>query len=326
MSRVPSKFDRTQQRAQRPFRRAVLRGLAVILPPLLTLAILIWVWNAVQEYVLVPVESGARNVIVWLTEDVQNISQAEFGAAETVVDGVSYTRLVHGQFVPTYVYDVVRENLGSDSMPETGTAVYERYVDVIFLPPYVVIPVFLCVFILLLYLLGKFLAGSVGRMFWNLFEQIIHRLPVIRNVYSSVKQVTDFVFTEQEVQFTRVVGVEYPRQGIWSMGFVTGESLLDIRNAANEPVLSVLIPTSPMPVTGFTITVCKSDTVDLDITIDQAIQFIVSCGVVIPSQQLQNRQHAAPSSDSTATDVKIPVNGGSSQQALTAPTVEQTDQ
>lgn len=64
--------------------------------------------------------------------------------------------------------------------------------------------------------------------------------------------------------------------------------MLDIRSAANEPVLSVLMPTSPMPATGFTITVRKSETIDLDITIDQAIQFVVSCGVVVPLQQ----QHA----------------------------------
>ena len=61
--------------------------------------------------------------------------------------------------------------------------------------------------------------------------------------------------------------------------------MLDIRSAANEPVLTVLMPTSPMPATGFTITIRKSETIDLDITIDQAIQFVVSCGVVVPPQQ-----------------------------------------
>jgi uncharacterized membrane protein len=106
-------------------------------------------------------------------------------------------------------------------------------------------------------------------------------------VYSSVKQVTDFIFSERDIEFNRVVAVQYPREGIWSIGFVTGESMLDIRSAANEPVLSLLMPTSPMPATGFTITVRKSETVDLDITIDQAIQFIVSCGVVVPLQQQQ---------------------------------------
>jgi uncharacterized membrane protein len=119
------------------------------------------------------------------------------------------------------------------------------------------------------------------------FERGIHRLPLVRNVYSSVKQVSDFLFTEPEIEYTRVVAVEYPRKGIWSLGLVTGESMLDIRAAANEPILSVLMPTSPMPVTGFTVTIRKSETVDLNITIEQAFQFIVSCGVVVPPQQLQ---------------------------------------
>ena len=68
----------------------------------------------------------------------------------------------------------------------------------------------------------KVLAARVGLLFCNFFEQILHRLPIIRNVYSSVKQVTDFVFGDQEIEYTRVVAVEYPRKGIWSIGFVTG--------------------------------------------------------------------------------------------------------
>ncbi|MFW6125214.1 MAG: DUF502 domain-containing protein, partial [Pirellulales bacterium] len=141
-------------------------------------------------------------------------------------------------------------------------------------------------FILLLYLLGKFMAAGIGRFFWNLFEQGIHRLPLVRNVYSSVKQVSDFLFSETNIEYTRVVAVEYPRKGIWSLGFVTGESLADIRGAANEAVLSVLVCTSPMPMTGFTVAVRRSETVDLNITIDQAFQYIVSCGVVVPPQQV----------------------------------------
>jgi uncharacterized membrane protein len=170
-------------------------------------------------------------------------------------------------------------------------------VQIEYLKPWIVIPSFLAVFVAVLYFLGRFLAAGMGRWMWATCESVIHRLPVIRNVYSSVKQVTDFVFSEQSIEFNRVVAVEYPRRGIWSVGFVTGESMLDIRSAANEPVLSVLMPTSPMPMTGFTITVRKSETIDLDLTIDQAIQFVVSCGVVIPSQQIFRGEVARRLSD-----------------------------
>jgi uncharacterized membrane protein len=94
------------------------------------------------------------------------------------------------------------------------------------------------------------------------------------------------MFTDPDVDYTRVVAVEYPRKGIWTVAFVTGESMSDIRATAGEPVMSVLIPTSPMPFTGFTVSVKKSETVDLDITVDQAFQFVISCGVVVPPNQM----------------------------------------
>ncbi len=109
-------------------------------------------------------------------------------------------------------------------------------------------------------------------------------MPGVRSVYSAIKQVTDFVFSEKEMTFTRIVAVEFPCKGSWSVGFVTGESLKTIRDALDEPVLAVLIPYAP-PVTGCVITVRKSECIDLDMTFDQACQFIVSCGVVVPPHQ-----------------------------------------
>jgi uncharacterized membrane protein len=114
------------------------------------------------------------------------------------------------------------------------------------------------------------------------------RFPGVRAVYSAVKQMSDFVFTQREIKFTRIVAVEYPRKGIWSMGFVTGEGLAAVHDATGEPMLTVLIPYSPLPVTGCTIAVRKSESIDLNITFDQAGQFIVSCGVVVPPQQLRH--------------------------------------
>ena len=201
------------------------------------------------------------------------------------LDGIGYQQVQDGRFVLAEDYDFLYRELGFEPPTKTADEFYRVFVQRRFLQWYIVIPFFLCVFLLMLYLLGKFLAAGVGRFFWMQFERLINRLPVIRNVYSSVKQVTDFVFSEREIEYTRVVAVEYPRKGIWTVAMVTGESLLDIRSAANEPVFSVLIPTSPMPFTGFTVTVKKSETIDLNITIDQAFQFIVSCGVVAPAQQ-----------------------------------------
>ncbi|MEZ6110502.1 MAG: DUF502 domain-containing protein [Pirellulaceae bacterium] len=289
---------------QHPFRRAVLRGLAIVMPPLLTIVLFIWAWNTIETYVFLPLEATARYATVWTIWDVR----------ENVPDGVevterqghqyftagdtTYVQLVRNKrWIPAYVYHNVEDNAeawpANQPPPSTAKAYFHQYVRNELLPRSRLIPLFLALFIGMLYLLGKFVAANVGRMIVSWFDALIHRLPVIRNVYSSVKQVTDFVFVEQEIEYTRVVAIEYPRKGIWSLGFVTGESMLDIAAAANEPVLAVLMPTSPMPVTGFTITVRRSEAIDLNITIDQAIQFIVSCGVVVPAHQQQKNNRVA---------------------------------
>lgn len=268
-----------------PFRKAVVRGMGVVAPPLFTILIFLWVISSIDQHVLNPVTEWVREGVVWLKEDIRtDITSSD---SMVTVDGRLYQRLEDGTFVPLEVYNQVREKQGEQPMPATGRELYDRWVDQTILRPWIAIPFFLSLFILLLYLLGKFMAAGIGRFFWHRFELGINRLPLIRTVYSSVKQISDFLFTEREIEYTRVVAVEYPRKGIWSLGLVTGESMLDIRSAANEPVLSVLIPTSPMPVTGFTVTILKSETVDLNITVDQAFQFIVSCGVVVPPHQMQ---------------------------------------
>lgn len=270
------------------FRRALLRGLGLVAPPLLTVLILIWVLTTVQNYVLTPVEATARYFVALAIRDVHRaMPEARPEDQTAMLDNEVYHRTPNGDWIPESVYNLVHENLHDQPLPYSGAAFYQEYVQIRFLRRQITIPALLCIFVLILYFTGKFVAIGVGRMLWTTSEkQILHRLPVVRNVYSSVKQVTDFLLNDRELEFTRIVAVEYPRKGIWSLGFVTSESLLDIRSVANEPVMTVLIPTSPMPATGFTVNVKKSETVDLNITLDQALQFIVSCGVVVPDHQM----------------------------------------
>lgn len=289
------------KKVEHPFRKAVLRGLAVLFPPLFTIIIFAWVISMTNDYVLEPVTSMVRYVLVVATDgtlEEEEVPEALRAEANPTIGEVEYQRLedmTHVTFIPKRVYDKVLEGeTGDEPLRPRGQVFYRRYVELRWLGPQTVIPMFLAIFTILLYLLGKFMAAGIGNFFWNRFERGIHRLPLVRNVYSSVKQVSDFLFTDRQIEYTRVVAVEYPRKGIWSLGLVTGESMLDIRAAAGEPVLSVLMATSPMPVTGFTVTVRKSETIDLNITIDQAFQFIVSCGVVVPPQQLQRMQQAPP--------------------------------
>jgi uncharacterized membrane protein len=284
---VTKSTGKTQtQTSSHAFRRAVVRGLAVLCPPLLTVLIFVWAINTTKSYFLEPVTSWARDGLVLYLGDVRQDLPLQGPALRTAVaDGQVYYRLDGGAFIPQYVYERVQKQPG-EPPPTSGDGYYRRYVDLTYLRPYYTTPFFLAVFVLLLYLLGRFMAAGIGGFFGDRFDKLVNRVPGVRSVYSAVKQVSDFVFTGRDIQFTRIVAVEYPRKGIWSMGFVTSEGLAAIQEAAGEPVLAVLVPGSPMPVTGCTITVRKSECIDLNITFDQACQFIVSCGVVVPPQQL----------------------------------------
>ncbi len=280
------------------FRRALLRGLGVVLPPLLTVVVLIWAWNAIENYVLRPMESGVRRALVLTISEIKR--EPPNGA--TLVDPATPAQgfLYQGQryisdptghrYLPEYVVRYVDNNLDVlgpyQSAPATANAYWHRYVELRYLPRRFIVPLFLLVFLAVLYFLGRLFAHGIGRWIVNSLESGINRIPIVNKVYGSVKQVTDFAFSEREIEFNRVVAIEYPREGIWSIGFVTGNGLPEVAKAAGEPMLSVLMPTSPMPMTGFTVTVRRSEAVDLELTIDEAIQFCISCGVVLPPPKL----------------------------------------
>jgi uncharacterized membrane protein len=304
-----------------PFRRAVLRGLGTLLPSLLTIVILVWIGNSVARYFLKPLEQSIRWVIVDHLADIRTPSEIitrPDGHDIAVIDGerhkltsrrASVTVVIGGEvfqrtpgdgkFIPLEVYETVRQGVDGNPMPTDAKAIYTSYVNDQWLQPWFVVPIFLCIFLLLLYLLGKFLAAGFGRFFWKQLERLIHHIPLVRSVYDSVKQVTDFLFTDSDMEYTRVVAIEYPRIGMWTLCFVTGEGMWDLRGVTTEPLLTVFVPTSPLPFQGFPLTVKKSEVIDLNISIDQAIQFIVSCGVAIPPPIIGVPQRVAPSAETS---------------------------
>jgi uncharacterized membrane protein len=255
------------------------------MPPLLTIAIFLWIAGTVQNYILEPIATLVQKVTVRLIQDIR--SENDFLASELSRpnprrDGVPYQRLEDGTFIPQRVYDEVLKYRGEEPMPRTAPYIYRAYVRLVYLPPSAMIPLLLCIFILVLYLLGKLIAAGVGRFTVGLVEQGIARVPLVRNVYSAVKQVSGFLLNERKMDVSRVVAVEYPRKGVWAIGLVTGQGMHDIEGITGETCISVMICTSPMPMAGFTINIRRSEAIDLNITLDQAIQFIVSCGVIVP--------------------------------------------
>ena len=139
-------------------------------------------------------------------------------------------------------------------------------------------------------MVGALLASVVGRALWRSVENSIMNTPVLRRVYPYVKQITDFVLTQEEQKrvFSRVVAVEYPRKGIWSIGLVTGSGLRRIsENNKRKEFITVLVPNSPTPVTGYVIVVPKDQTIPLNMTIEEAFRFAISAGVITPDTERQ---------------------------------------
>jgi len=220
----------------RRFKSYFLRGLAVLLPTMLTIWILAWGYGLIQKNISFHINRG----LVWLIMQVQGAN----GFSKEDLDRI----LVEGA---------------------AGSVVG------------------FVIALVLIFLVGAVLASVVGKGLWRIVEAFIGGTPVLRRVYPYVKQVTDFVLTQEEQKrmFSRVVAVEYPRKGIWSIGFVTGSGLKKITDSIQKEFLTVLIPNSPTPITGYVIVVPKEQTIALEMTTEEAFRFAISAGVIAPDSQ-----------------------------------------
>ncbi|QDU79061.1 hypothetical protein Pla110_07650 [Polystyrenella longa] len=189
--------------------------------------------------------------------------------------------------VPYTDYQLAAQTVPLRDMPVTTSGIYALVVADQYFGGWANLTfVMVVLLVVALYFLGRLVTAQLGNWAVRKVEtSILGRVPIISNVYSSVKQITDFLFTERSVEYSRVVAIEYPRKGIWSIALVTGEGMLKVTAATSEPMVSVLVPSSPMPVTGYTMMVPRSTLVDLNISIDQAFQFCISCGVLVPETQ-----------------------------------------
>jgi uncharacterized membrane protein len=136
-------------------------------------------------------------------------------------------------------------------------------------------------------LVGALLASVVGRGLWRLVEVFILNTPFLKRVYPYVKQVTDFILSDEDQKrmFSRVVAVEYPRRGMWSLGFVTGAGIQKVARECGKELLTVMVASSPTPVTGYVIVVPREETIALDMTVEEAVRFLVSGGVISPDRE-----------------------------------------
>ncbi len=117
-------------------------------------------------------------------------------------------------------------------------------------------------------------------------DALVSRIPVVRSIYSSVKQVSDTLFSESGNAFRTAVLVQWPREGVWTVAFITGTPSGEVAAHLRDEFVSVYVPTTPNPTGGYFVLMRKSDCVELDISIDAALKYIVSMGVVAPPDPL----------------------------------------
>lgn len=133
-----------------------------------------------------------------------------------------------------------------------------------------------------LILVGALTANVLGRLFVHTGERILARMPVVRGLYSAVKQLTETVFGKQSTAFREVVLVEFPRRGLWSLGFITGVTKGEIQEMTDDEVVNIFVPTTPNPTSGFLMFLPKGDLVRLSMTVEEGIKMVISGGIVSP--------------------------------------------
>ena len=137
--------------------------------------------------------------------------------------------------------------------------------------------------LLILLVVGGIASNFAGRELVQWGDALVSRIPVVRSIYSSVKQVSDTLFSESGNAFRKAVLVQWPREGVWTVAFVTGAPNGEVAAYLRDEFVSVYVPTTPNPTGGYFVMLRKSDCVELDMSVDAALKYIVSMGVVAPA-------------------------------------------
>ena len=141
--------------------------------------------------------------------------------------------------------------------------------------------------IILLLVTGVLTANFVGRSFLKGWESLLDRIPVARSIYSAAKNFAEIVFSDSGSAFSKVLLVEYPRKGIYTITFQTASEIDELQARTGQEVVACFVPTTPNPTSGFIIMVPKKDAIELDMEVDEAVKLIMSLGVVIPTWNKQ---------------------------------------
>ena len=155
-------------------------------------------------------------------------------------------------------------------------------------------------------LVGALTAGILGRFWIKTSERILSRMPVIRSVYSALKQIFETVLSHQSNAFREVVLFEYPRRGSWALGFITGSTRGEIQNSTEDEVVNVFLPTTPNPTSGYLLFLPRRELVMLSMTVEEGIKMVISGGIVTPPDRRPLDQQKAKVGSSDGDKKTIP--------------------
>ncbi|MCY7371757.1 MAG: DUF502 domain-containing protein [Polaromonas sp.] len=139
--------------------------------------------------------------------------------------------------------------------------------------------------LLIVLLMGGIASNFFGKRLVQWGNSLLSRIPIVRSIYSSVKQVSDTLFSENGNAFRKALLVQWPREGVWTIGFLTGLPGGDVVNHLSGDYLSVYVPTTPNPTGGYFVMLKKSDCIELKMSVDEALTYVISMGVVVPSKK-----------------------------------------
>ncbi|MEN9630300.1 MAG: hypothetical protein RJA10_3528 [Pseudomonadota bacterium] len=133
-----------------------------------------------------------------------------------------------------------------------------------------------------LFLTGVFVTNIFGQWWVRQWDRVLHNIPIVKSIYSSVKQVSDTLFSSNGNAFREAVLVQYPRQGSWTIAFVTGQPGGEVASQLPADMLSVYVPTTPNPTSGFFLMMPRAEVFELQMSVDEALKYVISMGVVAP--------------------------------------------
>lgn len=256
------------------FRRFFTRGLTVLLPTILTLWLLWMATVFVYQKIGDPINRGIRAVVASVPAVVPEKRLPKWYRV-TPEQREVFLATPQGQ------------KLGDEpTESRLNAAIIRNKLALLWQDHWYLAGAGLVVAIILIYLAGVLLGGFLGRKVYGRLEILIAQVPVFKQVYPHVKQLVDLVIGERQVAFQKAVLVEYPRKGIWTVGLLTGKSMSAIHDQAGKPCISVFVPSTPAPFTGFTITIPEDEVVELPISVDGAIRFFITGGALVPDGQI----------------------------------------